>query len=85
MSSRVRQRVGSAFGHLYRTTRWQRLRKAQLENELCAFCLTQGYAVPATVCDHVDGHRLGETEEMFWSGPFQSLCQRYHNGAKHPA
>ena len=78
-----RQRGGSAFGHLYRTARWQRLRKAQLENApLCAFCLAQGYAVPATVCDHVDGHPLGETEEMFWSGPFQSLCQRCHNGAK---
>ena len=82
-TNKVRQRGGSAYGQLYRTARWQRLRKAQLEKEpLCGYCAAQGYAVVATVCDHIDGHPSGETEEKFWSGPFQSLCQGCHNGAK---
>ena len=82
-TNKGRQGGGSAFSHLYPTARWQRLRKAQLEKEpLCAYCMAQGDAVVATVCDHIDGHPNGETEETFWSGPFQSLCQRCHSGAK---
>ena len=81
--SNIRQRGGTAFVYLYRAARWQRLRKAQLESEpLCVYCMAQGYAVLATVCDHIKGHPSGETEQQFWSGPFQSLCQRCHNGAK---
>jgi hypothetical protein len=38
--------------------------------------------VAATVCDHVNGHPAGETEAMFWDGPFQSLCRDCHNSDK---
>jgi len=32
------------------------------------------------VCDHVTAHR--GSEELFWSGPFQSLCFSCHNSKK---
>lgn len=80
---KTRQRGGTAFAHLYRTARWQGIRRAQLAQEpLCAYCLAQGNTKLATVCDHVNGHPVGETEQGFWVGPFQSLCASCHNGAK---
>lgn len=69
------------LGHLYSTARWQRVRQAQLEREpLCKWCAEDGRVTEATVCDHVDGHPDGETEEKFWAGPFQSLCRAHHDG-----
>lgn len=79
----MRQRGGSAFGHLYGRAKWQRIRAAQLAREpLCAICARRGLTVEATVCDHVNGHPAGETEAMFWAGPFQSLCAPCHSGDK---
>ncbi len=76
----IRQRGGSAFAHLYGTARWQRTRKAQLDREpLCRFCERRGLVVLATVCNHVNGHPAGETEQQFWEGPFNSLCADCHN------
>lgn len=45
-------------------------------------CTGEGRVTEATVCDHVDGHPDGETEAMFWTGPFQSLCKRHHDSDK---
>jgi hypothetical protein len=36
-------------------------------------CLEGGRVTPATVCDHVDPDTK-RTEERFFAGPFQSLC-----------
>ena len=83
MRAVLRQPGGTAYKQMYSTSRWQRVRRRQLEKEpLCAYCLRQGYTVAANVCDHVKGHPSGETEEQFWEGPFQSLCKACHNGAK---
>ncbi|MDF4005308.1 hypothetical protein P3W33_18065 [Luteibacter sp. PPL552] len=84
MSSRyARQRGGTRFAHCYGTARWQRVRAAQLaQAPLCAMCTARGLTVAATVCDHVNGHPAGETEAMFWNGPFQSLCAPCHSGDK---
>jgi 5-methylcytosine-specific restriction protein A len=61
--------------------RWQRLREAQLSaHPLCAMCLEAEIVEEAKVCDHVEPHRGDET--LFWSGPFQSLCEACHNGRK---
>ena len=77
---RTRQNGGSAFAHLYGTARWQRTRKTQLEREpLCSKCKARGHVTVATVCNHTNGHPAGETEEMFWSGPFDSQCANCHN------
>lgn len=79
----LRQAGGSAYAHLYRTARWQRIRRQQLQAEpLCRYCTDQGRVTAATVCDHINGHPEGETEDMFWRGPFQSLCKPCHEGAK---
>lgn len=65
----------------YSSARWQRRRKAQLDDEpLCRMCLEQGHVTPATVCDHITPHK--DQEEAFWSGPFQSLCAAHHDSTK---
>jgi len=68
--------------HLYRSSRWGRIRKAQLsEHPLCKFCLEQGRVTPATIADHVDPHR-GDINK-FWLGKVQSLCLQCHVSTKH--
>src|SRR5687768_5517539 len=65
----------------YNTTRWRRLRKYQLTSEPhCRMCATRGQLTRATVCDHVLPHR--GREDIFWNGPFQSLCAECHNRDK---
>lgn len=75
-----RQRGGGRFSANYRTAKWQRVRRFQLDREpLCKFCERRGLVVLATVCNHVNGHPAGETEQQFWEGPFNSLCADCHN------
>ena len=71
-----RRRELRPWRKLYGTARWQRTAKAQLDTEpLCAMCLAAGRVTPATVCDHIDpASKL--TEEGFFAGPFQSLCDQ---------
>lgn len=65
----------------YSTARWLRLREAQLSAEpLCEMCKRDEIITSAEVCDHVTPHR--GNEELFWSGPFQSLCAHHHNSVK---
>lgn len=67
--------------HLYTHRRWRKVREAQLSREpLCRFCLATGKTTAATVCDHIEPHRGNLA--AFWRGPFQSLCQSCHSGAK---
>ena len=50
---------------LYKTARWQRLRKRVLsEHPLCAECGRKGRIAPATVADHIIPHK-GKLE-LFW-------------------
>jgi hypothetical protein len=42
--------------------------------------MEQDRITAATVCDHVHPHRGDEV--LFFSGPFQSLCETCHNSAK---
>lgn len=63
---------------LYKTTRWQRIREAQLRaHPLCQMCEIQGRLTAATVCDHVTPHR--GNEQAFYAGPFSSLCKPCHD------
>ncbi|WP_245504083.1 HNH endonuclease [Lichenihabitans psoromatis] len=65
----------------YKTARWRTLRQWQLNTEpLCRICTAEDRLTPATVCDHVMPHRGDEA--LFWSGPFQSLCERCHSRDK---
>jgi len=45
-------------------------------------CAEEGRVTVGNVCDHVNGHPPDETEAMFWSGPFQTLCFTHHNSDK---
>jgi hypothetical protein len=65
----------------YGTARWRATREAQLSLQpLCCMCLEADIVTEATVCDHVEPHR--GNEDLFWSGPFQSLCSHHHNSTK---
>lgn len=65
----------------YWTQRWRTISKTQLTVEpLCRMCMAEDMITPATVCDHVTPHR--GNPEMFWNGPFQSLCKPCHDGGK---
>jgi 5-methylcytosine-specific restriction enzyme A len=63
----------------YSTVAWRKHRAAQLaaEEPLCRMCLAAGQIEAATVCDHITPHR-GDPD-LFWSGPFQSLCATCHS------
>lgn len=75
----------SEYRHLYRTARWRRTRKDQLEREpLCRSCAARGLVVAATVCNHVDKDAKA-TEEGFFAGPFSSLCAPCHDGGEQKA
>lgn len=65
----------------YQLAAWREIRERQLTDEpFCRFCLLLGETSLAAVCDHVEPHR-GDPD-LFWSGPFQSLCKTCHDGAK---
>jgi 5-methylcytosine-specific restriction protein A len=67
--------------HLYRSSRWRRVRRAQLtEHPLCRFCLEKGRVTVATVVDHIKPHK-GNINK-FWLGELQSLCLQCHNVTK---
>jgi 5-methylcytosine-specific restriction protein A len=68
-----------AYRRLYKDKRWRGkagVRARQLAKQpLCEMCLKASRITRATVCDHVDPKRK-ETEEGFFKGPFQSLCDQ---------
>jgi len=77
----ARRYAESLTKRLYGTARWQGIRSQQLRDEpLCRLCLADGRVTPAVVCDHVEPHR-GDVD-LFWAGPFQSLCKSCHSSAK---
>lgn len=65
---------------LYKSARWQRIRKAQLSAfPLCQTCERQGRITPAAVCNHIDKSAKA-TVEGFFAGPFSSECAPCHDG-----
>lgn len=63
---------------LYNSPRWQRIRAEQLSKyPCCADCVVRGEIVRATEVDHIYPHR-GDAE-MFFRGPFQSMCKHHHS------
>ena len=76
-----RGEAAAAYRRLYKTSRWQAIRRAQLaEFPLCCMCIEREIVTAAEVVDHVVPHR-GD-EDLFWSGPFQSLCKPHHDSTK---
>src|SRR5215467_637063 len=66
--------------HLYNVW-WYPWRWQQLDGHpLCAMCLAEGQAVPATVVDHVTPHQ-GDPW-IFRTSELQSLCAWHHDAHK---
>jgi 5-methylcytosine-specific restriction endonuclease McrA len=67
----------------YQSERWRRRRRLHLRsNPLCATCLANGLAVPATIVDHIQDHGEDSTWTSFLLADVQSLCRPCHE-AKH--
>ncbi len=66
-----------AVQRLYNSTRWKRIRAAQLKEEpCCRECAKKGQRVRATEVDHIEPHKGDPIK--FFAGPFQSLCHTCH-------
>ncbi len=77
-----KRRESAAWQRLYKTSRWARLREAQLAAEpLCRFCLMVEDVTEATVCDHVVPHK-GSLELFHDPTNLQSLCTQCHDRLK---
>ena len=74
----ARRKANLPWRAWYKTSRWQRIRAAQLAVQpTCEMCKSRGIDRPATVCNHVRRHH-GDPA-LFWSGPFNSLCKNCHD------
>lgn len=94
MAATPTKRLSSAakgYGHRWKLARADHLRR----NPLCVFCLKAGRAVPATIVDHIEAHRLGDAKlsgeperitrawKLFWDrANWQSLCKTCHDSTK---
>ena len=74
-----RSAEAQAWRKLYKTARWQGIRRAQLAAyPLCQTCMSQGHVTAATVCNHADKDSKA-TVEGFFAGPFTSECAPCHD------
>ena len=64
---------------LYKTARWQKLRKqVLLKQPFCAECQRQGKITRATIVDHIKPHK--GNLDLFWDEEnLQSLCKSCHD------
>jgi 5-methylcytosine-specific restriction endonuclease McrA len=66
---------------LYQSTRWQRVRRAHLQQEpFCRMCVAKGIHTLARVVDHLEPH--GGDLVKFYMGQKQSLCFDCHDRLK---
>lgn len=77
-----RRRQTSNVRHLYKSPRWQGIRRETLARDSsCVTCLAERQERrPSTHCDHVNPHR--NDVRLFFKGPFQGLCDPCHNSKK---
>jgi len=74
-----RSAEAEAWRKLYKTGKWQAIRKAQLSaHPLCRTCLKSGKTTAATVCNHIDKDAK-RTDAGFYAGPFSSECATCHD------
>lgn len=81
MTSIKRSGHSSEYSYLYKTYKWQQIRKEHLKHyPTCKMCEEDGIATLATVCDHIEPHKGSLVK--FYTGPFQSLCKLHHDSTK---
>ncbi|WP_313666109.1 HNH endonuclease [Shinella sp.] len=77
-----RRGESAAWQHLYKRSRWLKLREQQLSREpLCRFCLITEDVTAAEVVDHIKEHK-GDEALFFDRDNLQSLCRHHHDSAK---
>lgn len=65
--------------HLYKTARWQSLRRWKLQNNpLCEISLALGEIVPAEVVDHIAPHK-GDEGRFFDAHNLMSVSKKVHD------
>ena len=83
MAADRRSPEAEAWRRLYKTAKWQAIRRDQLQRfPLCRACWRQGRTTPATVCNHLD---KSSKATDFFRGPFSSLCAPCHDGGEQKA
>jgi len=75
----LRRRANDPWRAWYGLKRWKDIRWQVLTRDLftCQLCGHMESNTSLLVCDHVTPHR-GDTT-LFWSGPFETLCQQCHS------
>lgn len=75
----LRSREAEAYRALYKTARWQRLRKQKLaEKPLCERHLKKGRVKAATVVNHRQPHK--GNKDLFYSyANLEAVCDTCHN------
>ena len=70
------------YEHLYKTKRWQKVRRLHLATEpYCRYCKQIGIFKEANVVDHIKPHK-GDTR-LFWDkSNYQALCTHCHQAHK---
>lgn len=72
-------RSSRPYKKLYKSTRWQQLRKHVLNQQpLCVECLKSKRITPATVVDHIKPHK-GDEMLFYDINNLQSLCKSCHD------
>ncbi|MGF7185287.1 5-methylcytosine-specific restriction protein A [Desulfitispora alkaliphila] len=67
------------YKHLYKSARWQKLRKQVLNKlPLCVECVKINRLTPATVVDHIRPHE-GDEELFYNLENLQPLCKTCHD------
>ena len=68
-----------SYSNLYRSARWQALRKRVLfESPTCLECSKENRVSLATIVDHIVSHK--GNEELFWQySNLQPLCKQCHD------
>lgn len=76
----ARRRALKPWRALYKTSRWQALRLAQLSKKpLCERCETRGRVAAATVVHHIQKHE-GDQRLFFDPDNLASSCKPCHDG-----
>jgi len=71
------------YRKLYKTARWQAIRRDQLQRHpLCEACAKRNRITPATVCNHLDKDSKATD---FFRGPFSSSCAPCHDAGEQKA
>lgn len=74
--------ASGAYHFLYNTSKWKKLRAAQLREEpLCRICKNAKEVKQADTVDHIKPHK-GDKELFFDSTNLQSLCKECHDSIK---